>query len=188
MEMILLKWYTSIQFLPAVLARHVWIVLAIVVLVALFGRRVYCRFICPLGLAQSLVRGFMGKRRICSRLDGVLVRGWRLKVGQWIRFLVLAVFVALGVAGLGWQWLDPYALASRAVCYFTSSEFDLAVALFALVPAAIVLVLAVLAGGRVWCNWVCPVGTFLSLVGIRPWKGDTVKKCAGCEKCRRCFK
>jgi len=50
-----------------------------------------------------------------------------------------------------------------------------------------VLVLAIAAGGRVWCNWICPVGTLLALVGIRPWKGDKVKKCAGCEKCRRCF-
>lgn len=190
MEMTLLKWYTSIQLMPAILVRHGWIVLAIVALVALLGRRVYCRFVCPLGIAQSLVRGFAGKRRICSRLDRANVAS---PVRLAVRLAVLVAFVLAGIVGLGWQWLDPYAIASRAAVavaeIWKSGEAEVwATALFALVPAAAILLLAVLAGGRVWCNWICPVGTFLSFVGIRPLKGDGVKKCAGCEKCRRCFK
>jgi len=183
-EMTILKTYASLQLLPALLAHRWWLVAAILIAVALFGRRVYCRFICPLGIAQSLVRGFRGKRRICSRLDGVAVRSpWFV-----VRVAILVAVVVAGLVGFGWQWLDPYAIASRSACWFTSPEFDLAVALFALVPAGVVLLLAVFFGGRIWCNWICPVGTLLALVGVRPWKGDKVKKCAGCEKCRRCFK
>lgn len=183
MEMTLLKAYAALQLLPSVLARRWWLVALVLMAVALFGRRVYCRFVCPLGLAQSLVRGFRGKRRICSRLDAVEVR----RPGIAIRLAVLVAVVAIGLLGFGWQWLDPYAIACRAACWFASPEFDWAVAAFALVPAVAILLLAVFFGGRVWCNWVCPVGTLLALVGVRPWKGDKVKKCAGCDKCRRCF-
>jgi len=185
MEVLILKTYASLQLLPAVLAQRWWLVLLVLAATALFGRRVYCRFVCPLGIAQSLVRGFMGKRRVCSRLDGLEARNLRRLAVRLA--LVLAVVVA-GFAGLGWQWLDPYAVASRAACWFALPEFDGAVAAFALAPAAVVLLLAVLAGGRIWCNWICPVGTLLALVGIRPWKGDKVKKCAGCDKCRKCFR
>jgi len=187
-----LKFYAGIQLLPAMLAQRWWVVVLVLALTALFGRRVYCRFVCPLGIAQSVVRGFMGRRRICSRLDGLPIgekgeRGEMVRRRLVVRVAILAAFVVAGLVGLGWQWLDPYAIACRAACWFTSPEFDRAVALFALVPAAVVLLLAVFAGGRIWCNWVCPVGTLLALVGMQPWKGDKVKKCAGCEKCRRCF-
>jgi len=185
MEVTVLKIYASLQLLPSFLAHRWWLVALVLLAVALFGRRVYCRFVCPLGIAQSLVRGFVGRRRICSRLDAAQAATPRNLA---VRLAILTAVVIAGFVGLGWQWLDPYAIASRAACWFTSPEFDLAVALFALVPAALVLALAIVAGGRIWCNWVCPVGTLLALVGIRPWKGDKLKKCAGCETCRRCFK
>jgi len=196
MEMMLLKCYTAIQLVPAVLAAHGWIVVAWLVLVLLFGRRVYCRFVCPLGLAQSLVRGFMGKRRICSRLDATVTKRGAKGVAPYqlvVRLVVLVAFLAVGLLGLGWQWLDPYAIASRAVCLslrgaaVVAPYQDWVMVALGVVPFVVILLLAVLAGGRIWCNWVCPVGTILSLVGIRPWKGDTVKKCAGCEKCKKCF-
>jgi len=183
MEMIL-RGYATLQLLPSILAQRWWLVFVVLVAVVLIGRRAYCRFVCPLGIAQSLVRGFAGSRRVCSRLDGSSVR----RPAFAVRLAILAGTVLVGLLGFGWQWLDPYAILSRAACWFASPEFDLAVALFALVPALVILLLAVLFGGRVWCNWVCPVGTLLALVGFRPWKGDKVKKCAGCERCRRCFR
>jgi len=185
-----LRWYARIQLVPAALAGLWWIVAVWLLLVLLLGRRVYCRFVCPLGLAQSLVRGFMGRRRICSRLDEATTRraGGRPPYQLVVRLLIFVAFLAVGLLGFGWQWLDPYAIACRAACWWTAAEFDWAVAAFALVPAAIILLLAIVAGGRIWCNWVCPVGTILSLVGRKPLKGDSVKKCAGCENCRKCFK
>jgi len=185
MEIVILKVYAALQLLPALLAHRWWLVLSVLFAVALFGRRVYCRFVCPLGLAQSLVRGFRGRRRVCSRLDAAELGS---RANLLVRVAILLAVVVTGVFGFGWQWLDPYAVASRAACWFASPEFDRDVALFALVPAAVALLLAVLAGGRVWCNWICPLGTLLAVVGIRPWKGDKVKKCAGCAKCGRCFK
>lgn len=187
--MVVAKVYAYLQLLPAALAGHWWIVAAILAATLLFGR-VYCRFVCPLGIAQSLVRLFRGPRRVCTRLR--LGYGGRVRLA--VGVAVFAAFLLVGLLGLGWQWLDPYAIASRAACWFASPDFregvvacDLDVALFALVPAAAILLLAAFAGGRIWCNWACPLGTAFSLLTRFTWRGDKVKKCAGCDRCGKCF-
>ena len=48
------SWVASIQFLPAVLAVNVGVVVALVVLTLLLGR-VYCSVICPMGVFQEEV-------------------------------------------------------------------------------------------------------------------------------------
>ena len=180
--MVVAKVYAYLQLLPAFLAGHWLVVVAILAATLLFGR-VYCRFVCPLGIAQSLVRLFRGPRRVCTRL--------RQGYGGWVRLVaslaVFAAFLLVGLLGFGWQWLDPYAIASRAACWFAAPEFDLGIALFALVPAGVILLLAAFAGGLLWCNWVCPLGTLFSLLTRFTLFGDKVKKRAGCAKCGKCF-
>ena len=55
-------WMAKIQFLPALLALNVGVVLALVILTLLLGR-VYCSVICPLGVFQDIVAWFSGSRR-----------------------------------------------------------------------------------------------------------------------------
>ena len=177
-----LKFYASLQCVPALLARNWPVVVLILVLTLLFGR-VYCRFVCPLGILQSLVRGFRGPRRVCSRLR--LGYGGRVRVALSWGILIAVVFV--GLMGWGWQWLDPYAIATRGICVGLAPEFDIGVVAFAALPLVAILLLSVFVGGRIWCNWVCPVGTLLSFVARFSWKGDRIRKCRGCDRCRRCF-
>ena len=47
-------WLAKIQFLPAVLALNIGVVLFLIVLTLLFGR-IYCSVICPLGVFQDAV-------------------------------------------------------------------------------------------------------------------------------------
>ena len=47
-------WLAKIQFLPALLALNIGVVLFLVVLTFLFGR-IYCSVICPLGVFQEMV-------------------------------------------------------------------------------------------------------------------------------------
>ena len=56
-------WLAKIQFLPAVLALNVGVVLFLVLLTLAFGR-VYCSVICPLGVFQDVVAriGRRGKK------------------------------------------------------------------------------------------------------------------------------
>ena len=54
-------WMAKIQFLPAVLALNVAVIVFLVALTLIFGR-VYCSVICPLGVLQDLF-GWMGKKQ-----------------------------------------------------------------------------------------------------------------------------
>lgn len=47
-------WMAKIQFLPAVLALNIGVVLFLAVLTLVFGR-IYCSVICPLGVFQDIV-------------------------------------------------------------------------------------------------------------------------------------
>ena len=51
-----LGWLAKIQFLPAVMALNVIVVVALVVLTLVFGR-IYCSIICPLGVFQDVKIG-----------------------------------------------------------------------------------------------------------------------------------
>lgn len=55
-------WMAKIQFLPALLALNVGVVLLLILLTAVFGR-VYCSIICPLGVFQDAVSWLSGKRK-----------------------------------------------------------------------------------------------------------------------------
>ena len=178
----ILKIYAGIQLIPAILARH-WIALLIIFALTLLFGRVYCRFICPLGILQSVVRLFRGPRRVCTRLR----MGYGGKARVVMNVVILAAVILIGALGLGWQWLDPYAIATRFVTMFFAPEFDWCVVIFAAVPCVVILLLAAFAGGRIWCNWVCPVGTVMNFLSRFAWKKDKVKKSCGCSTCRKCF-
>ena len=53
-------WMAKVQFVPALLALNVAVVVGLVVLTLLFGR-VYCSVICPLGVFQDVVSRMGGR-------------------------------------------------------------------------------------------------------------------------------
>ena len=55
-----LGWTAKIQFLPALLALNVGVVVLLVMLTLVFGR-VYCSVICPLGVMQDIA-AWLGKK------------------------------------------------------------------------------------------------------------------------------
>ena len=159
----------KIQLVPAALAVDLVAVGALLALIVL-GGRLYCEIVCPLGIAQDFLRWCARKkvRRVCTRLPET--RSQRI-----VRWAVFALYLIAGVAGLSFVWLDPYAIFGRGITLTGVLFF-------------VVMALAFVGRGRLWCNWICPVGTLLQLFsGIAVFK-DKVAKCDHCEECRRCFK
>ena len=118
--------------------------------------RVFCECLCPLGALQSFVNWvFHPKthvRRVCTRLPV----SPRQKI---VRTLVLVVFWALLLGGFGavaW-FLTPYSIFGKAMALFVPG-----VVLF-----AVVMVLAAVGKGRIWCNWICPAGTLFSALSAK---------------------
>ena len=201
-------WLAKIQFLPAVLALNVGIVVALIVLTLLFGR-VYCSVICPLGVFQDVVSWISGRRT---------KKKFRFSYSpamKWLRYGVLALFVVALVVGAGSlvALLAPYSaygrmaqslfapvwgggnnllayVAERVDSYaFYETEVWLKSLPTFIIAAVTFVLLIVLAwrNGRTYCNTICPVGTVLGALSkyslFRPVI-DT-EKCNGCTLCSR---
>lgn len=202
-------WLAKIQFLPAVLALNIGVVLLLVVLTLVCGR-IYCSVICPLGVLQDLI-AWVGRRPKKRRK---LPYSYSPAL-SWLRYGALGVFVVTLIAGVGtvaallapyssygriannlfqplWQWgnnLLAY-LAERADSY-AFYEVDV---WFKSLPTFIIavvtlIVLIVLAGrnGRTYCNTICPVGTVLGVLSRYSFFRIAIntEKCNNCSLCSR---
>ena len=202
-------WIARIQFAPAVLALS-FASLAIVLLTLVLGR-VYCSVVCPLGIFQDIVIFF--RKLFGKRFFGGSPAENELKARKWVRLGFLGMFAGGGFLGLHFVWLEPYAIYGRFVSFVLSPLYrmgnnalaswaeknssymfravEIVLPCTAALVAGIALVAAIIAmtlwRGRLWCNTVCPVGTFLgffarfSFFKIKIDEGKCVK-CGACEK------
>ena len=199
-----LGWLAKIQFLPAVMALNVVVVVALLLLTLVFGR-IYCSVICPLGIFQDLLARIRRKKNKYSYSSEV----------RWLRYPVLVLFVVAGVAGIGslFQLLAPYSAYGRIATMLFQPVWELGNNVLAIVAeradsyafysvdtwmrslpvfiiaAVTLVVLFILAwrGGRTYCNTICPVGTILSFFARFSWlkihfDTDKCKNCSMCSK------
>lgn len=201
-----LGWMAKIQFLPALLALNVGIIIGLIALTLLFGR-IYCSVICPLGVMQDIF-GWMGKKSKKNRYS----YSPALNI---LRYIMLGVVIIAFILGLNsivalfapysaygriaqsmlspiWMWgnniLAGWAERSESYAFYSvdvwlKGGITLGVAIVTLV------VLGFLAwrNGRTYCNTICPVGTVLGFLSkyslFRPVIDTT--KCNGCGLCAR---
>ncbi len=201
-------WMAKIQFLPAVLALNVGVVVLLVALTLLFGR-VYCSVICPLGVMQDVISWISGRRK---------KKKYRFSwspAKNVLRYGVLAVFILALIGGIGsfvaliapyssygriannlfapiYQWgnnllayfaerIDSYAFYETSVWMKSLPTFIIAVLTF------IIICTLAWRNGRTYCNTVCPVGTvlgFLSRFSLFRIAIDE-EKCTSCSLCSR---
>ena len=203
-----LGWMAKIQFLPAVLALNLAVIVGLLLLTLLFGR-VYCSVICPLGIWQDIVSNLSGRRKgKKSRFTASPERKW-LRYGVWVLFVAallagVQVFVALLAPYSAWgrivqNLFQPLYIwgnnllawiAGRAGSYaFYPREVWLRSLPTFLIALATLVTVTVLAwkNGRTWCNTLCPVGTTLGFFSrfalFRPVLDlDVCVRCHHCEK------
>ena len=199
-------WMAKVQFLPALLALNVGVVVFLIALTLIFGR-IYCSVICPLGVFQDVVSWMAGKRKKNRfRYSPTLV---------WLRYGVLAVFVIALVARIGsfvallapyssygriasnlfapiYQWgnnffayiaerMDSYAFYTVDIWMKSLSTFVIAAVTF------VVLIVLAWRNGRTYCNTICPVGTILGFLARYSFLKPVIdtEKCNGCGLCAR---
>ena len=175
-------WLAKLQFLPALLALNLAVVIVLIVLTLIFGRA-YCSIICPLGIMQD------GISHISSMRKGKQARfRWSPEV-KWLRYSILALFIIALAAGLTSvsALLAPYSAFGRIATSLVRPALPTAI-----IAGVTLLVVGILAwiGGRTYCNTVCPVGTVLSFFSrfslLRPViDADKCRNCHACEhKCK----
>lgn len=203
-----------LQFVPAVqsvlagvIVPSLLILIGLVVVTLLFGR-LYCSFICPLGIFQDILIWFSNKIR------GKSFKGFRYaKPIKGVRTGILALVLLSFAFGFGTfilTWLDPYSQFARMINMFVRpglAEANNALVdvagdtLFPVVPlwphvgwalAPVLLLLAVIVimavrKGRLYCNTVCPVGAVLGILSRFSVFKISLDKSA-CIKCGKCLK
>lgn len=200
-----LGWMAKIQFLPAVLALNVVVVIALIALTLIFGR-IYCSVICPLGVMQDIIARLFTRRKnpyTFSPAKSIL------------RYAVLAVFIVTIIAGfatIGYL-VAPYSsygriaqnlfqpvyigfnnlLAMAAEHYESYAFYERDIWIRSMptfiIAAVSFVAIATLAwrNGRTYCNTICPVGTVLGLIAkFSLFKvGIDTDKCKNCRKCEK---
>lgn len=203
-----LGWMAKIQFLPALFALNVGVIVLLILLTLLFGR-IYCSVICPLGVMQDTVSWLSGQRK---------KKRYRFSYSpakNALRYVVMGLFIIAVIAGIGSfvALLAPYSSYGRIVsnlfaplygwgnnllAYFAERAesytfYETSVWMKSL-PTFIIasltfITLCVLAwrNGRTYCNTICPVGTvlgFLSRYSLFRIIIDE-SKCTACGLCSR---
>lgn len=199
-----LGWLAKIQFLPAVLALNLMVIVVLLLVTILFGR-IYCSVICPLGVFQDGVANLSGK--------GKKGKYSFSKEMKWLRYGVWVVFVIALIAGVNalvallapysawgrivqnllapvWQWgnnlLASIAEKHESYAFYTKDVWLKSLPTF-LVAVGTLVAIVILAwkNGRTYCNTICPVGTTLSFfsrfAAFRPV--IDASKCKSCHLC-----
>ncbi|MCP3964931.1 MAG: 4Fe-4S dicluster domain-containing protein [Lentisphaerae bacterium] len=204
--------FLAVQFFPALmkstayLAMAAFISCAIIIIVTLLIGRVYCSFICPLGTLQDILTYVftLGKKKF-KQMPSLRSLRYAILVGT-IVALVAGVMLPLG-------FMDPYSFFGRTVTTIFKPVYiwgngllyrisdgsygvpqpQLAFSLYTFGIVSFMFVLLAVASicwGRLFCNSVCPVGTFLSfLARFSVFKVQlTGPVCPGCKKCEQICK
>ena len=201
-----LGWMAKIQFLPAVLAINVAVIIGLLCLTLLFGR-IYCSVICPLGVMQDIF-GALGMKAKKNRYTYSAAKSW-------LRYTMLAVMVVAVIAGVGSvvQLLAPYSAYGRIATMLFQPVYELGNNMFAVLaeradsyafytkdvwmkslPVLVIAVVTLFAlaflawrNGRTYCNTICPVGTvlgFFSRFSLMKVYFDE-SKCRNCSLCSK---
>jgi polyferredoxin len=201
-----------LQFIPSIIKFHDLETLTaagflIVLVLTLLSGRTYCSFLCPLGIGQDLFS------RIGGRIKKKFRRYGFKKPFTVLRYLLLSLTLIVtliwGIYMI--TLLDPYSIFGRFMTYFAKpaviiinnflagilGRFDIytlnnvpvkGFSLFVYsIPAAFFILVGILSltKGRLYCNMICPVGTFfglLSKISILRIKFDET----ACTRCGRC--
>lgn len=180
-----------------------WVALGALLVLTLLLGRVYCSWICPLGMMQDVVNRLRHPRPQARRGRGVRYTPNHGVMRTVVALLVLGSVPVLGSVLL--TWLDPYSLSAR----FMAAVLNPAVAwiaetagvayqpvdwlryspwLILLLGAMVALPLVMaLLRGRLYCNTVCPVGAVLGLLArLAPFTpGIDARSCGLCGNCLR---
>jgi ferredoxin len=182
------------------------VLLTIFIITTIIFGRVYCSFLCPLGCFQDILIRIktLLKRKTKFRYHKPLTI---------LRLTILAITIISIISGSLYLvgYLDPYSIFGRIVNYiikpimsFINNSGDLIlrkadiywlsimnfpqIKILGIIPFISILVIIIylsLKRGRLYCNSVCPLGTFLGIFSVRCLHKIEIDKSV-CNSCGLC--
>ena len=162
-------------FLSEPLVFLVWIFIAIVSVI--WGRGVFCGWICPYGALTELVRKVGAKLGLKEFELPASVHRW----ARWIRYPILLVLIAafLYDSILGEQLAEVEPFKSTFFVYFWQRHWGFG-------AWWVLLMAASLFWWRPFCRYLCPLGAGLAIYGSFAFAGPRRRKfCGSCKICTR---
>ena len=162
--------------------------IAVLAFTFFFGR-VYCSFLCPLGVILDIISGLnlrFGERRAYKYQKPV----------DWLKYSILSLVILIFMTGniFFLNLLDPFSISGRIFSNLVRPCMGLVPTGFISRPAMlfsfgifILLTLLAMYRDRWYCNAICPVGTLLGLVSKVSILGLKIDK-ATCTQCGDCEK
>lgn len=197
-----LKFFTKIQFVSALFSLN-FIILAIIFIFTLVFGRIYCSIICPMGVFQDIIAWF--SKKIFKKRKYKYYKPKHILRLSVLGFVIISWFLSYSfVLGL----LEPYSSFGRIAVnifkpiyiaannlleniftnfeiytfykepLFITTTFSFVTTMFTLL---IIIILSTF-WGRIYCNTICPVGTFLGYLA----KLSIFKIRINEEKCNKC--
>ncbi len=196
------------QFVPSLLlfaGGGAVIFLVFLLLTLLFGR-VYCSFICPLGIFQDCIGRisniFKSKKQKRTKYS---------KPFNVLRYSILAIIFLFTIFGIMYPilMLDPYSIFGRFArhifnpaiqlvsnsistffpesVYYRSFTPIVSGTLILTISFFIIIVIMSSLRGRLYCNTICPVGSLLGLISKISLFKLTINhsSCVGCAQCAK---
>ena len=211
------QWAVSLQFVPSLLKTITvsgvvgFGFIAVLLLTLLFGR-VYCSILCPLGILQDFISWVSGKTKKKRRYK--YHKAWT--IGRYTLLALVLLPLLFGSITMV-TLLDPYSLFGRVATTlfkpfavfgnnvvaagFAKADIYNFLYRYDIVPVhpAILAITTLFLGGigwasftrgRLYCNTVCPVGTFLGLISRFAIFKIVINKsqCTHCGRCARVCK
>ena len=148
----------------------------LIVFYFLVGGKAYCSWVCPYGLLSEIGE-YIHMKLVRKKIIKERKFNPNIRFFFWVAFLVGA-----GVDGyLVFEVINPIGIVSRFIAYGWS---------LAIVWVVVVLLFEIFFSRRMWCKYICPVGTTYNMLG---WVGMTkvkwdMDKCDHCGAClNACF-
>lgn len=205
-----LSFLAKLQIIPALLSFNLF-VLGLWLMATLLGGRLYCSFICPLGIMQEIFSYLGAKFR---RQPKFVFRSPRNKVNN-ARYICVSIYAIALVGGLSYivSFLDPYAIFGRLAANFLNpisiwidnkiaaqlaetsisstnqvQYFTIAWLNFAISGLwGLIVITMSFFSGRLYCNSICPVGATLGFISCHSLYQVEIdrQKCIKCGLCAR---
>jgi ferredoxin len=212
------KYILDIQFIPSLLrtlVSHTFLFggFIIIILISLLFGRLYCSFLCPLGCMQDIII-FIKRKFTKSRKR----RFHSLPSLKGLRYGILVISLVSVFSGsiMLLIWLDPYSISGRIMTHIIRPLFTLSfntmvgglnylneysvlpvdwtfrfhLAFWSIITWFLLIIVLSAVYGRLYCNSLCPVGTFLGLISRISLYQLSIDEtsCWSCGRCARVCK
>jgi ferredoxin-type protein NapH len=139
------------------------------------GGRVFCSWVCPVNVISDTAT-------VLRRKLGWNKSGVRLPQGTalWVMVGVLVTSTITGT--IAWEFINPVTMLHRSIVFGGFLSLGLAwVVLIGL------FLMELVAGERIWCSRLCPVGAFYGLIGKISFVKISAHNRTACNDCMECY-